>query len=199
MDDDVVRRVQALALKLLGDDRHRAVRLVAHDAPAAVLARELPPFVVERVAVAVARRIAEHRHAAVVFDPAHLHVVGDVAPHQIAPDAVPRQAFGPQRADVQPPDHRVADDVAPEARIERDDVRDPGTGSARASTSRAAWGPETPAAVWPPGSGRQAARRPPRRSQRSGTNDGPRDPGVRGWLVGVRMRVCIPHQAFKKC
>ena len=122
MDDDVVRRVQPLALKLLGDDGHRAVRLVADDTPAAVLARELAPLVVERVAVAVARRIAEHRHAAVLLDPSHLHVVRDVAPHQVAADAVPGRAFGPQRPDVQPPDHRVADDVAAEARVERDDV-----------------------------------------------------------------------------
>ena len=97
--------------------------LVADDAPAAVLAGELPAFEVEGVAVAVAGRIAERRHAAVFFDPAHLHVVRDVAPHQIPADAVPRRPFGPQRADVQPLDRRVADDVAPEARVERDDVR----------------------------------------------------------------------------
>ena len=122
MHDDVVRRIQPLALELVGDDRHRAVRLVAHDAAAAVLARELPAFVVERVAVAVAGRIAERRDAAVVFDPAHLDVVRNVAPHQIAPDAVPGRPFGPQRADVQPPDDGVADDVAAEPIVERDDV-----------------------------------------------------------------------------
>ena len=123
MHDDVVRRVQALALKLLRDHGHGAVRLVAHDAASAMLAGQLAAFVIERVAVAVAGWIAEHRDAAVVFDPAHLDVVRNVAPHQVAADAVPRRPFRPQRADVQPLDGRVADDVAAEARIERDDVR----------------------------------------------------------------------------
>ena len=112
-----------LPWNLLGDRRHRAVALVARDPSSAVLARELTAFVVERVAVAVARRIPERRHAAVFVDPPHLHVVRDVAPHQILADAVPRRPFGPQRPDVQALDDRVEDDVAPERRRERDDVR----------------------------------------------------------------------------
>ena len=32
---------------------------------------------------------------AVILDPAHLAIVGDVAPDQEAPDAVPRRSFGP--------------------------------------------------------------------------------------------------------
>ena len=99
MHDDVVGRVQALALELFGDHGDRAVRLVADDAAAAVLARQLPAFEIERVAVAVAGRIAEHSHAPVVFDPAHLDVVRNVAPHEISADAVPCRAFRPQRAD----------------------------------------------------------------------------------------------------
>ena len=87
-----------------------------------MLARQLPALVVERVPVAVAGRIAERRHPSVVFDPAHLHVVGNIAPHEIAADAVPRRTFRPLRADMEPLDRRVEDDVAAEARIERDDV-----------------------------------------------------------------------------
>ena len=116
MHDDVVRRVEPLALELVGDHGDRAVRLVAHDAAAAVLAGELAALEVEGVAVAVAGWIAKHGHATVVVDPAHLHVVGDVAPDQIAADAVPCRTFGPQRPRVQPLDRRVADDVAAEAR-----------------------------------------------------------------------------------
>ena len=89
-----------LPWNLLGDDRDAAVRLVADDAAAAVLARELPPLVVEGVAVAVARRVPERRHAAVVVDPAHLHVVRDVAPHQVAADAVPGRALRPTSVPV---------------------------------------------------------------------------------------------------
>ena len=174
MHHDVVRRVEPLALKLLGDHRDRAVRLVAHDAPAAVLAGELTPFVVERVAVAVAGRIAEHRDAAVVFDPAHLHVVRDVAPHQVAADAVPRRPFGPERADVQPLDRRVADDVAAEARIERDDVRVGILQRRLAATSRAAWEPARPAAGRRRlrGQAAHAARARRRRARRRETNGG---------------------------
>src|SRR5205085_9738352 len=48
---------------------------------------------------------------------------GNVAPDQISPDAVPGDAFGPQRPDVDPLDEGVADDITAKARIERDDVR----------------------------------------------------------------------------
>src|SRR5262245_33362781 len=122
MDHDVVRRVQLLTLKLLGDDRGGPVGFVPDDTATTVLARELPPFIVERVAVAVPRRIVERRHAPVFFDPAHLHVVRNVAPNQVSSDAVPCGPLRPQRAEVESPDDRVADDVATEARIERDDV-----------------------------------------------------------------------------
>src|SRR5205807_9461154 len=65
MRDDVVRGVERLAVVLVRDDRHRAVVLVAHDAPGEVLARELAALEVEGVAVAVVRRSAEHGDAAV--------------------------------------------------------------------------------------------------------------------------------------
>ena len=123
MDDDVVRRVQAPALETVRDDRHRAGVLVARHAPAAVLAGDLAPFVVERVAVAVAGRAAEDADVAVLLQPAHLAVVRDVAPDQVASAAVPGRPFRPQRAGVVAADRRVEEDVGPEPRVEGDDVR----------------------------------------------------------------------------
>src|SRR5262245_34898094 len=62
--DDVVRRVQALAVVGVGDDGDRAVVLVADDAPREVLAGELAALEVEGVAVAVVRGHPEDAHAA---------------------------------------------------------------------------------------------------------------------------------------
>src|SRR5207247_5082161 len=98
MHDDVVGGVQPLALILVGDYGDGPGRLVPDDATAAVLARELPALVVERVAVAVPGRVTEDRDVAVLFNPAHLDVVGDVAPDQVPADSVPGRTFGPQRA-----------------------------------------------------------------------------------------------------
>src|SRR4029077_12630612 len=58
---NVVRRVQALAVVALRDGSDATVVLVARDAPAAVLARQLPAREVERVAVRVAGRLAKRR------------------------------------------------------------------------------------------------------------------------------------------
>ncbi len=98
MHHQVVRRVQPLAFELVRDHGHGAVDLIAHHAPAAVFGRELPALIVERVAIAVARRIAIRRDAPVVLNPAVLHVAGDVAPHQILPGPAPRRPFGPRRS-----------------------------------------------------------------------------------------------------
>src|SRR6185436_588760 len=67
MGDDVVGRVQALAVVPVGDEADRAVVLVADDPAREVLARELAALEVERVAVAVVRRAAENGHPAVVL------------------------------------------------------------------------------------------------------------------------------------
>ena len=156
MHHDVVGRVQPLALEFVGDHGDGPGWLVAHHAAAAVLAGELPALEVERVAVAVAGRVAEHGDAAVLLDPAHLDVVGDVAPHQVAADAVPRGTLGPQRAGVEPLDGRVATHVPAEAIVEGDDV---GVGILERRlrrSSRAASGPAIPEGRWrapglPPG------------------------------------------------
>ena len=97
MAGDVVRRVQPLALERIGDHRYRSVVLVAHDAAAGVLARQLAPLMIERVAVAVARRLAEDGDTAVILEPSHLPVVRDVAPDQILPLAVPGRSLAPHR------------------------------------------------------------------------------------------------------
>src|ERR1039458_1111741 len=60
MHHDIVRRIQRLAVVLVGDHGHRAVMLVAHHAAPGVLAGELAAFEIEGVPVAVARRAAEH-------------------------------------------------------------------------------------------------------------------------------------------
>src|SRR4051812_15979889 len=122
MHDDVVGRVQALALELVGDDGDCAVRLVADDASATVLTGELAAFKIERVAIRVAGGVAEDGDAAIVFDPAHLDVVGDIAPDHVTSDAVPRGALGPLSAGVKTLDGGVADHVAAETIIERDDI-----------------------------------------------------------------------------
>jgi hypothetical protein len=88
-----------------------------------MLAGQLPSLVVERVAVAVSRRIAEDRDVAVLFEPAHLDVVGDVAPDKVASDTIPCRTLGPQRPGMQPLDRRIADHITTEAVVERDDVR----------------------------------------------------------------------------
>src|SRR5262249_8996403 len=70
-------------------------------------ARDLTSLKIERVAVAVVRRIPEHAHAPVIVQPTELPVVGDVAPDQILPLAVPGRPFGPERAGPESHDRRV--------------------------------------------------------------------------------------------
>ena len=132
--DRVVRRVELLALEFVGEHRHLAGVLVAHDPAGAVLAGDLPALVVERVAVGVAGRIAEApRDVAVFLEPAQILVVRDVAPQQVAADRAPGRSLGPQRAGVQPLDRRVAELVL-EALVEHDDV---GVGVAHGLGARA--------------------------------------------------------------
>src|SRR5215470_19238130 len=52
MGNHVVGRVEALAVVAVGDDRDRAVELVAYDPPGQMLATELAPLEVEGIAVA---------------------------------------------------------------------------------------------------------------------------------------------------
>jgi hypothetical protein len=61
-----------------------------------MLAGELPALEVERIAIAVVRRIPEDADATVVLRPAHLAIVRDVAPNEVAPLRAPGRALGPQ-------------------------------------------------------------------------------------------------------
>src|SRR6266550_2486681 len=109
MRGDIVRRVEMLALPELRDGADRAVMLVANKAPAAMFARDLTSLMIERVAVAVVRRLAEHRDAAVIFDVAQLAIIGDVAPHEIASLGAPGRTFVPLAAGKEPMNCRVVD------------------------------------------------------------------------------------------
>src|SRR6185312_8838760 len=89
MRHDIVGRIETLAIEAIGQNRHRAVELIAHDPAREVLAGELPPLEIEGVAVAVVGRRAHDRHAAVILEPAQLPVVGNVTPHEVAPLPIP--------------------------------------------------------------------------------------------------------------
>src|SRR5258707_4290419 len=122
MRRDIVGRVEVLALPELGDDAHGAVMLVTYNAPAAMFARNLTSLMIERVAIAVVRGLAEHRDAAVVFDVAQLTIVGDVAPDEVASLGAPSRAFVPLAAGEEPMDRGVVDPERIERRVDGDDV-----------------------------------------------------------------------------
>ena len=58
----------------------------------------------------------------VLFEPAHLPVVRDIAPHQVACPAVPGRTFRPEQAGVYALNRGIADLVFCEALIDDDDV-----------------------------------------------------------------------------
>src|SRR5215831_17219560 len=96
--------------------------LIPDHAPREVLAGELPVLEVERVPIAVIGRTPEDRHAAVVFEPAQLAIVRDVAPDQIAPLPTPGRSLGPERPSPESLDRCVSLPIAVEQRIDGDDV-----------------------------------------------------------------------------
>src|SRR5690606_18091419 len=121
--DGVVGCVELLAVIFVRQHRYLAVVLVTNDLTCTVLAGDLPAFEIERIAVAVARGIAETAaHMAILLEPAQVLVVGNIAPDTIASDAAPRWPLGPQRAGVEPHDRRVAE-LGLEALVENHDVR----------------------------------------------------------------------------
>src|SRR5207247_10949111 len=119
----IVGSVELLALPGVGENRDSAGLLVADDAAIAVLEGDLPVLEIERVAVAVAGRLAEDADVAVFVQPAELPVVRNIAPDEILSLRVPGRPFGPEAALEEPLDRRVADLVLLEAFVERDDVR----------------------------------------------------------------------------
>src|SRR5215471_18881679 len=124
--NDVIGRIEALAVEQVGDHRRRAVVLVADDAPRQMLAGNLPALEIEGVAVAVVGRHAKDADLTGVFEPAQLAIVRDVAPHEITALGTPGRALGPQRAGPQSLDRPVSLYVIPEEGIDDNYVGVPG-------------------------------------------------------------------------
>ena len=122
--DGVVRGIERFSVKTRCENGFGPVVFVAHNAPVFVLAGNLATLIVERVAVAVPAGFAEEGHAVIVLDPAHLQVVGNVTKNEVAPDAIPGAAFGPERVGVgvQSLNGRIAEFVFVEPRVQRDKV-----------------------------------------------------------------------------
>src|SRR6202171_5221512 len=83
-DNRVVRRVQLLAIVLVGDDSDRAVVFGSGDPSAAMLASDQASFPINGVAVRVHRRLAEYAQVTVILREAHDAVVGNVAEQHVA-------------------------------------------------------------------------------------------------------------------
>ena len=117
-----VWRIQRFAIERVGDHRHRAVMLPAHDAAVEVLARQLSPLKIEAVAVAVVGRTAECRDPAIVPDIAVLHIARDVAEDDVLTLARPSGALGPQRPCPQPVNRTLIAPQRQKRRVDDDDV-----------------------------------------------------------------------------
>src|SRR5712672_52080 len=94
-DNRVVRRVQPLAIVLVGDDRDRAIEFGPGDPSAAVFASDQASFPINGVAVRVHRRLAEYAQVTVILREAHDAVVGNVAEQHVAPGREIDRALGP--------------------------------------------------------------------------------------------------------
>src|SRR5262249_34009625 len=116
--DQVVGRVQRLALIAIGHHGDGAVVLGPRDAAGIVLTRHQPALAVARVAIGVVRRLAEDAHRAGLLLPLHDPVVRDIAPEQEATVADPHRALGPSEARRETLDRRQRQAVRREARVE---------------------------------------------------------------------------------
>ena len=125
MHHGIVGGVEGFAAVAVGEHGDLAVVLVAHHAAVAVFAGNLAPGPVEGVAVAVAAGMTEGAHVSVLFQPAQLDVVRDIAPEQITAYAVPGRSLGPKHVwiGIQPADGGVAEFVLGERRIEHEHIR----------------------------------------------------------------------------
>ena len=83
-DNQVVRRVELLAVVLVGDDGDRAVEFGSGDPSATVFASEQASFPIDGVAVRVHRRLAVDADVTVVLRKAHDAVVGNVREQHVA-------------------------------------------------------------------------------------------------------------------
>ena len=94
-DDRVVRRVQLLAIVLVGDDRDRAVEFGPGDPPAAMFAGDQASFPIDGVAVRVHRWLAVYAEVTVILRKAHDAVVGNVAEQHVAACREVDRSLGP--------------------------------------------------------------------------------------------------------
>src|SRR5882724_11938046 len=83
-DNHVVRRVQFLAIVLVGDDGDRTVEFGPGDPSAAVFASEQASLPINGVAVRVHRWLAVYAEVTVILREAHDAVVGNVAEQHVA-------------------------------------------------------------------------------------------------------------------
>ena len=101
MDDDVVGRVERLALPLVGQDGDLAVVLVADHARGCRARRRAGGLRSRRCCrCVVAGVLRKYADVAVFFEPAHLAVVGNVAPDQVAARRRSRPALRPRASPV---------------------------------------------------------------------------------------------------
>ena len=122
MRDKIVWGVQALALKLVGDDRHGAVMFPPDDPAVEILGRKLPPLEVERIAVAVVGWVAKAADAASFPDIAVLDVGLDIAEHEILALVGPGRTLGPFKTGRDPSDGGNAEQILFKRGIGDDDV-----------------------------------------------------------------------------
>ena len=119
-DHRVVRRVELLAVELVGDDRDRAVEFGPGDPPAAMLAGDQASFPIDGVAVRVHRRLAVDADVTVVLRKAHDAVVGNVAEQHVAAGREVDRSLGPAEAGGDALDRHGAGEGREAGRPERD-------------------------------------------------------------------------------
>ena len=109
MDDDIVGRIQTLALEPVQQHSDGSVVLGAGDTAAEMLAGDQATLAVSRVAIAVIRGLTEYAGLARGFVPLHDAVVGDVAEEQETAVAEVDRTLGPARTRPKSLDYRVGD------------------------------------------------------------------------------------------
>src|SRR5258705_7200798 len=94
-DNHVIRRVQLLAIVLVGDDRDRAVEFGPGDPSAAVFASDQASLPIDGVTIRVHRRMAVYADVTVILQETHDAIVGNVAEQYVAASREINWAFGP--------------------------------------------------------------------------------------------------------
>jgi len=122
VNNQIVRRIEWLALPFIRKGCDCPVVFIAHYSTRTMLTRNLAAFPVKRVAIAIVRWVTEHAYVSIFGKPSMLDVVRNVAPDEVAPNAIPGRTFGPQHSCVQALDSSVAEFVFRETWIQNNDV-----------------------------------------------------------------------------